>query len=299
MSNHSTLCPRCQGLLGASALAVVDQECPRCGGVFLAPQNAAQVLGEQGFSPEFLAQLAQGLASQGLPCVACARRMQQLPLRGRNVDLCPGCGALWLDAGELGPLTGGKFANGALRPAPAALGPVAARHGLTETSIPGGSLLVTPPRLGTVAYGLMMGSMVPWGLLHSLRPALSPAALGAAAFLGALVGGFCALWRTQISVNAARTLLLVETGFPGFPLRRRQFHFREHPLHHIAVDASVEELREKNFNGPRYITYHRARLKLGDTEVLVARRQGDEQGVRNQARLLGQVLGIPIRDDHN
>jgi Zn-finger nucleic acid-binding protein len=52
-----------------------------------------------------LHELARSYAGKSLNCPCCIAKMSPLQLKGESVDLCLGCGALWLDPGEIQAIT--------------------------------------------------------------------------------------------------------------------------------------------------------------------------------------------------
>jgi hypothetical protein len=66
----------------------------------LAVSDAALLLAARGVDP-FTLKDAPARARGAAVCAACATRMTPVRLDGFIVDLCRGCGALFLDEGEL------------------------------------------------------------------------------------------------------------------------------------------------------------------------------------------------------
>jgi len=99
------LCPRCGkgGLLEGEGVAG-GRGCPACGGVFLSEAHTDDVLVRLGLDKSMARELINEMSKRGLDCVECGQPMAALPLKGVQVDLCKGCGGLWLDAGELARL---------------------------------------------------------------------------------------------------------------------------------------------------------------------------------------------------
>ncbi|MBM4283299.1 MAG: hypothetical protein FJ137_21990, partial [Deltaproteobacteria bacterium] len=92
-----------QGALG-------EDVCPRCRGRFLnGALTERVVIDELGVERGILRELAGFFSGARLPCAGCGAAMRPLGLRGVAVDLCLGCGGLWLDAGELSRLSGGRY----------------------------------------------------------------------------------------------------------------------------------------------------------------------------------------------
>lgn len=75
--------------------------CQRCGGHLMPGHGALQLVQELGIDPTLIPQLARDLGRRGKSCPACAATTQVVPLKGVDVDWCPGCGTTWFDRGEL------------------------------------------------------------------------------------------------------------------------------------------------------------------------------------------------------
>lgn len=69
-----------------------------------------RLLEEMNHTREELRELAALYAGARLPCPACRSKMSPLVLRGAGLDLCFGCGALWVDRGELEVISHGRHA---------------------------------------------------------------------------------------------------------------------------------------------------------------------------------------------
>jgi hypothetical protein len=73
------------------------------------------VLGDVlGLSREVLGAVAEQFSGKDLPCAGCRQSMRPLRLHGVAAHLCFHCGALWLVAGALARLSGGRFLESAL-----------------------------------------------------------------------------------------------------------------------------------------------------------------------------------------
>jgi Zn-finger nucleic acid-binding protein len=82
--------------------------CPRCQGRLFDQSGSSRVLEEFcGLPRALVGELCAHYAGR-TTCPACQRRMSLVPVRNVHVDLCGGCGALYLDHGELGRLSGGR-----------------------------------------------------------------------------------------------------------------------------------------------------------------------------------------------
>lgn len=101
------LCPRCHDVeLDVGKGSVGEDVCGGCGGRFLAPEISERVVVvELGFERELLREIAALFSGLRIACPGCESMMSPMRLRGVTVDLCLGCGGLWLDAGELRRLT--------------------------------------------------------------------------------------------------------------------------------------------------------------------------------------------------
>lgn len=103
-------CPRCPHLVLTPGHGVIDEDvCGGCGGRFLSGQVSDRVVVfELGIERDVLREIASWFSGPRLPCPGCQGLMRSLRLRGVPVDLCLSCGGLWLDAGELVALSGGR-----------------------------------------------------------------------------------------------------------------------------------------------------------------------------------------------
>lgn len=113
-------CPVCadEEWLEAAADSTLGQlDCPGCHGDFL-PVSAAETLVRDGLQldPSILPTLETFTKAEPIACPGCAETLTLLTLKGAAVDWCPGCGAIWLDRGELHNVSGGRW--GAPRPKP-------------------------------------------------------------------------------------------------------------------------------------------------------------------------------------
>ncbi len=83
--------------------------CSRCGGAVLATEGAQRLFDELGHTVQQLRELAELVAGQRFSCVSCASKTSPLVLKGAQVDLCFGCGALWVDRGELERISAARY----------------------------------------------------------------------------------------------------------------------------------------------------------------------------------------------
>lgn len=105
-------CPSCRMVfLDPPAGELAERECARCGGRLLDREALKRVVLEPlGKTPGELSEAARGARGDGAICPSCARAMSPVLLEGDViVDLCVGCGATWLDEGELARLSQGLY----------------------------------------------------------------------------------------------------------------------------------------------------------------------------------------------
>ncbi len=96
-----------------------DHVCSGCGGAHLPSPGVERLLrAELALDPEILRELPAVVAKKALSCADCGKEMASLSLRGAAVDFCSACGGLWLDAGELHRLTGGRHGEPRRRRSP-------------------------------------------------------------------------------------------------------------------------------------------------------------------------------------
>lgn len=109
---------------GAGALG--EAVCHQCGGRLLDEAAVERVIVlEHGIARPTLRELAGHFGRPRLPCPACRLRMHPVRLRAIDLELCTGCGAVWLDAGELARLSEGRWDEVAGPVPPAQLAPAA------------------------------------------------------------------------------------------------------------------------------------------------------------------------------
>lgn len=98
-------CPRCwvdlePVLLTGPASDLVAARCPECRGLFLSPDEIAEMTGHESLGPllaDYLDFDYDGL----LVCPACGNQMEAKDAAGVEVDVCMACQGVWLDRGEL------------------------------------------------------------------------------------------------------------------------------------------------------------------------------------------------------
>lgn len=105
------VCPMCRSVpLVPRAGVLLEAACPNCRGRFLGPDAARRLLeGELGRDPMSLKALASDGAPATLGCPSCATRLRPVIVDEEIVDLCTGCGSLWLDESELRRLSRGRY----------------------------------------------------------------------------------------------------------------------------------------------------------------------------------------------
>ncbi len=87
-----------------------DAKCPSCAGRFLPGPSAQRVFGEDlGLRPRELREKVGGARSGA--CPSCSTNLSPVVVEGRIVDLCTGCGGVWLDAGELEEISLGRYSE--------------------------------------------------------------------------------------------------------------------------------------------------------------------------------------------
>ena len=121
-------CPR-----DGQALVFVDDgrhlrdRCPGCEGVLLDRSEVVAALGSSaGGEVTLAAARLAGLPPGTLACPRDGKTLHRLDHRGIELDLCPECNALWLDAGEMEKVRSLKRPKGTARKAAAAAGAMAA-----------------------------------------------------------------------------------------------------------------------------------------------------------------------------
>jgi hypothetical protein len=102
-------CPLCEGAELVPAVGhLMEAVCRNCHGRLLNPGAVQRLFGEElGMGP---GELKAGLSdARGLTCPSCQSKMGPLLVDDKILDLCPGCGSMWLDKGELSSVSGGRY----------------------------------------------------------------------------------------------------------------------------------------------------------------------------------------------
>ena len=89
-------CPRCQ----VNRLALAGHQshaCAGCGGQLLETQESERLLREHALTPDQVKAIQD---KSDIACPSCGFHMVKLMLDSTEVEACPGCGAIWLDAWE-------------------------------------------------------------------------------------------------------------------------------------------------------------------------------------------------------
>lgn len=104
-------CPTCSHLhLERLGGALDELRCPACGGRFLQQAGVERLVEEElGVTRDMLRELSRYFGGERRTCPSCRSRMSAVRLKGVTADLCTGCGGLWLDPGELGQLSSGRY----------------------------------------------------------------------------------------------------------------------------------------------------------------------------------------------
>ncbi len=91
-------CPACQGDLRVGVGSQGQDVCAACHGHFFGPSLSGPLIQSRfSLSPADVARDAVGLAGTRAHC---QQGMRPAVIGETIIDVCPGCGAIWLDAGE-------------------------------------------------------------------------------------------------------------------------------------------------------------------------------------------------------
>lgn len=97
-------CPRCPSatLAFEAGSALGDAPCPSCHGTFVPPEGVERLVHrELGIEVSTLRELMGPYAGTQLTCPSCSFALSHVTLRGIGIEVCTGCGSVWLDDGEL------------------------------------------------------------------------------------------------------------------------------------------------------------------------------------------------------
>lgn len=105
-------CPRCAVALDRVGGPLDEHRCEQCAGRLLGDGGVERLVEQEiGIDREILYEVRTSGAKDGATCPLCTSVMNRTRLKGEEVDLCGGCGALWLDPGELNRLSRGRYAE--------------------------------------------------------------------------------------------------------------------------------------------------------------------------------------------
>jgi len=99
------VCPKCRidTLSGFNVESVIIDFCDQCGGAWFDREELAEYIDLSSDIPE-LTEMRKQARQTDLSCPKCDGRLEELPFSSETeflVDRCPGCGGIFLDAGEL------------------------------------------------------------------------------------------------------------------------------------------------------------------------------------------------------
>jgi Zn-finger nucleic acid-binding protein len=126
----------------------MGNRCPECSGLFLGSEEVGSAVGgaaRGALTAERIATLPPG----GLACPRDGKDMRALVHNEVEIDLCPECGSLWLDAGEIEKIGARKPRKGARKAAAAAAVAAAGGAAAFAAADPG----VRSSLLGNLASG--------------------------------------------------------------------------------------------------------------------------------------------------
>jgi Zn-finger nucleic acid-binding protein len=105
------LCPRCQELTLVRRGGELDESvCASCGGILLPDRGTERLVEEElGVDRDMIRQMQNYFTGERLSCPLCRSHMSPMRIKGEHIDLCTGCGATWLDAGELSSVSRGRY----------------------------------------------------------------------------------------------------------------------------------------------------------------------------------------------
>lgn len=108
-SRPALKCARCHDPELTVAGALSSLACPRCGGGFIPEDGTSRLLDELSHTTAELRELAALFGGARLPCPGCKSKMSPLQLRGVTLDVCFGCGGMWVDKGDLEAVSSARY----------------------------------------------------------------------------------------------------------------------------------------------------------------------------------------------
>lgn len=93
-------CPHDGAVLAEGSGPLEQHACPTCRGSFVPAHAMQQVLDRLGLEVDEVRELASQFVGRSVGCPGCGQKMEITRLRGVVIDICFGCGGVWLDAGE-------------------------------------------------------------------------------------------------------------------------------------------------------------------------------------------------------
>lgn len=106
---RSLKCARCHDPELNVVGALSSSACPRCGGGFIPEDGTSRLLEELNHTTAELRELAALFGGTRLPCPSCKTKMSPLQLRGATLDICFGCGGMWVDRGDLEAISSNRY----------------------------------------------------------------------------------------------------------------------------------------------------------------------------------------------
>jgi Zn-finger nucleic acid-binding protein len=133
--------------------------CPECSGLLLEDEEVAQALTPGRGKPRAALTRDQvgALPDGGLACPRDGAGMRRLEHHGVELDLCPECRALWLDAGELEKIRSLKKGKGGRARVMAGAAAVAGGAAIAAAATP--SAAASPGILGGVGEAVVEGGI--------------------------------------------------------------------------------------------------------------------------------------------
>jgi Zn-finger nucleic acid-binding protein len=288
-------CPRCPDVEltppEASGASLSASTCARCGGGLVPEEGARRFLEEElGHTRSELMELAALVGGARIACPSCNSKMSPIQLRGAPVDVCFGCGALWVDRGELEQMSAGRY----VLPAP----PVVA------ATAPGSASALAPPPTKLVAtHALVRLDQRPWIWRAVRRVSLGIGGVGLVLWLvGAIARTDLAWWASALVLGA---VLSWRFAIDVHPRAARIVHWHgllppprlEGGLE-LPADAVIV-CRALRVAG-RALRFMRIDIVDGDGRVLATVRHVlRSQRALAYASELGRQVGLPTRVDRH